>query len=129
MGAAHADQTLDGRELDKVRKLMCQAMRAKKLPPRLEKRMKDFDPKTFDLSATVSRLILSDDKEKRSLLELVVGVHDADGTWDFDEDDYLRRVASELLLDESVLEGLVVDVLSVESAGAALLPPPLDSDE
>ncbi|MSP24607.1 MAG: hypothetical protein EXR75_05470 [Myxococcales bacterium] len=126
MGAAFADKTLDGREVEKVKSLMCSAMRAKELPASLERRMARFDPKKFNLRQCVATLVLATDDEKRKVLEFIAAVHDADELLDMDEDAYLRHVAREMLLDESAVLGLTVDVLSIESLGPEVLPPPLD---
>jgi uncharacterized tellurite resistance protein B-like protein len=125
MGAAMADKHLDGRELDKVRALLCEAMRVKKLPTALDRRIQSFKANKLDVFATCDKLNLASDDEKRKLLELIVAVHDSDDLWDFDEDAYLRKVAAALRLAEDKWKDLAVQILSIESIGDALLPPPL----
>jgi len=126
MGAALADQHLDGREYEAVKELLAQAMRQKTVPASLEGRLKRFEVAKFDAIDTVKKLGLKTDEEKRNLLELIAKVHDADDLWDFDEDAYLRKVAAALGVDEDVYVDLTVEVLSIETIGDAILgPPPL----
>lgn len=128
MGAALADRQLDGREYEAVQSLMREAMKVKKLPAALEKRLKSFKPSKLDVVATVRKLALASDSEKRHLLELIVKVHESDELWDLDEDAYLRRVANALGLAEDKYADLTVQVISIESIGESLGlagPPPL----
>lgn len=126
MGAALADQHLDGREYEAVKQLLAKAMRRKSVPAALEQRLKNFKASKFDAIDTVKKLRLTSAKEKRNLLELIAKVHDSDDLWDFDEDAYLRKIAAALGVDESVYKDLTVEVLSIETIGDEILgPPPL----
>jgi uncharacterized membrane protein YebE (DUF533 family) len=125
MGAALADRHLEGSELDTVKRLLCEAMSVMKLPARLERRIKQFDPRKLDVFATVDALGLDSDHDKRKLLELVAAVHESDQMWDFDEDAYLRKLANALRLPPEAYADLTVEVLSVEAIGKVLMPPPL----
>jgi hypothetical protein len=125
MGAAHADQHLDGRELAKVKELLCKATGSVTLPSELEERLDAFEPDRLDVEGTVERLAFESDDDKRHLLELISVVHDSDEVWDLDEDAYLRSVASALGLGHDDYADLTVAELEIEDIGAALLPPPL----
>ncbi len=125
MGAALADKHLDGRELQAVKRLLTEAMGVDKLPTSLEQRLKRFKANKLDMFGTVAQLGLRTKKEKRTLLELVVAVHESDELWDFDEDAYLRKLAAALRVPEKDYEDLTVEVLSVETIGKVLMPPPL----
>ncbi len=136
MGAAYADQHLDGREMDAARRTLAKAMRSKKVPPGLVQRLERFDPKRFDLEATVAKLRLASDQHKRHLLELIAEVHASDEVLDLDEDAYLRAVARALGLPPEAYQDLAIENLSIEAitlAGDALMdgdgrsgrPPPL----
>jgi uncharacterized tellurite resistance protein B-like protein len=129
MGAAFADQRLDGNEYQAVKRALAQAMGVADVPPVLAARLEWFDPADFDPARTAAELQLETDVEKRQLLELVASVSDADQVLDLDEDGYLRRVAQALGLPPELYADLVIQDLSVESvreAGVALLgPPPL----
>lgn len=129
MGAAHADQHLDGRELQKVKDLLCKATSNVLLPKELEARLDAFSPEKLDVAATVAALRFEDEGDKRHLLELITAVHDSDDVWDLDEDAYLRQVASALGLEPDDYADLTVAELEIEDIGAALLPPPLPDDE
>ena len=127
MGAAFADSRLDGREYETVKKLLAEVMGVPEVPEEMEARLKGFNPKTFDPASTAKTLGLTDDAEKRKLIELVAAVNDADDELDLDEHEYLLRVAEALGLDKSAYDDLTVEVLSVENlqdGGKALLQPP-----
>jgi uncharacterized tellurite resistance protein B-like protein len=123
MGAAHADAQVDKVELDAVKKLLCQFTGSPSLSARLEQRVASFDPKRFDIRATVSKLHLKTDVEKRKLVELVAAVEQADDVIDLAEDAYLRRVADALGLPPAAYEDLTVDVIDIEEIRQSLLPP------
>ena len=125
MGAAHADAEVHGREHETVTALLELATGRKLLPLEIGRVIRDFDLTAFDLEATVAALALENDEDKRHLLELVAAVHDADEVLDLAEDAYLRRLAEILGLPKEAYADLVVGEVVVESAGKALIPPPL----
>lgn len=125
MGAAHADQHLDGRELAKVEELLREATGKRALPAELDERLSSFDPEALDVKETVNALELDGADDKRHLLELICAVHDSDEVWDLDEDAYLRSVADAVGLGPSDYADLTVAELEIGDIGAALLPPPL----
>lgn len=124
MGAALADGHLDGREAEAVRAILCEALRMKRLPARMEKALGEFDPSAFDAKATAAQLGLTTAKERRNLLELIARVHDADDTLDLAEDAYLREVGDALGLDEEAYADLAVGELTIEELGDKLMPGP-----
>jgi uncharacterized tellurite resistance protein B-like protein len=123
MGAAHADAQVDEVELDAVKSLLCQFSGSPKLSARLEQRVAKFDPRSFDVGATVAKLHLKTDVEKRKLLELVAAVEQADDILDLAEDAYLRKVANALGLPPSAYADLTVDVIDIDEIRQSLLPP------
>jgi uncharacterized tellurite resistance protein B-like protein len=129
MGAAFADQRVDGSEYQAVKRALAQAMGVAEVPPVLAARLEWFEPAQFDPARTAAELGLTTDVEKRQLLELIALVSDADQVLDLDEDGYLHTVAQALGLPRELYADLVIQDLSVESvrqAGEALLgPPPL----
>lgn len=124
MGAAHADDDLDGRELETVKKLVSEAMGEDELPSEIETKLHLFDPEDFDIKATVDAIDLDDDDMKLKLLELIVAVQDADEIVDYNEDDYIIEVAKAMGLPEDKYKSLTLDV-QLEEAGKVLGPPPL----
>jgi uncharacterized tellurite resistance protein B-like protein len=128
MGAAHADAEVHGREHETVTALLELATGRKLLPLEIGRVIRDFDIAELDLEATVAALALESDEDKRHLLELVAAVHDADEVLDLAEDAYLRQVAELLGLPKEAYADLVVGEVVVESAGKALIPPPLPAD-
>ncbi len=124
MGAAHADDDLDGRELETVRKLLTQAMGEEELPHNMEAKLHLFDPEEHDIKATVDAIDLGDDDMKLKLLELIVAVQESDEIVDFNEDEYIIAVAKAMDLPEDKYRSLTLDVQLVD-AGEVLKPPPL----
>ena len=125
MGAAHADGHLDGREMQRVRELLRVATNTAVLDAGLKARMRAFKPGALEIGAVVGQLGLTSAEEKRQLLELIAAVHEADDTWDFSEDEYLRAVARAMDVPASAYADLTMEDLHIEVIGASLLPPPL----
>lgn len=132
MGAAFADSRLDGREYDAVKALLAGVMDVETIPDDMEKRLKAFDHKTFDPASAVASLMITEEAEKRHLLELIAAVNDADEELDLDEHDYLTKVAVALGFSPEEYGDLTLEVLSVENlqeVGKELLsPPPIPKD-
>ncbi len=124
MGAAYADDNLDGRELETVRKLLADAMGEDDLPDDVEAKLHLFDPDTFDIQEEVDAIELGGDDMKLKLLELIVAVHDSDDVLEIGEDEYVIAVAEALGLPKEKYAKLTLDIELVE-AGKVLKPPPL----
>jgi uncharacterized tellurite resistance protein B-like protein len=130
MGAAYADNHLDGRELDAVKKLLANVMSLEQLPEEMTARLESFDAKGFDARAAAQSLELTTEEEKRNLVELIAAVTEADDELDLDENDYIEEVAGALDLPRATFTDLTVEVLSVENLQAAgqrlmSVPPPI----
>ncbi len=127
MGAAFADNRLDGREYAAVKKLLAEVIGTEELPGEMEARLKAFNPKTFDAPGAAKSLLLKEDTEKRKLIELIAAVTEADEVLDLDEDAYLKSVAEALDMPKEAYADLSIEILSVENlqeAGSKLLEPP-----
>ena len=109
MGAAYADQEFKDREREEVREMLADLSGAK-LTPELEDRIKNFDPKAFDLTKTAAAFKADTEDERRRLLFLVAAINDADEEVDFAEDEYLRALATALALPATALQGMTIDV-------------------
>jgi uncharacterized tellurite resistance protein B-like protein len=116
MGAAYADKKLEDREREEVREMLAD-LSGSKLTPELENRIRTFDPKKFDLTATAASFKSDPEDERRKLLFLVAAINDADEEVDFAEDEYLRSLATALALPASALAGLTIDVEVEELRG------------
>ncbi|MDZ4695518.1 MAG: TerB family tellurite resistance protein [Deltaproteobacteria bacterium] len=110
LGAAYADENLDGYEREAVLDLLSDVLGEDELPDALEKRVEEFDPDAFDLRATVSVFKNDSDATKRKLLELVVAVHEADQELDLSEDEYVKDLALALGLPEKAYADLTLDI-------------------
>jgi uncharacterized tellurite resistance protein B-like protein len=111
MGAAFADQTLDGRELMAARKLVLQVLGERRLPKELSDIMVEFDPKNFDMEASVSPLRGLPKAAKRKILELIGTINEADDVIDIAEDVYLEAVALSLGLEREEFSDLTLEPL------------------
>lgn len=125
MGAAYADDHLDGAELVEIAKLLRRVTGESELDPRLRACMDTFDPKQFDVVEVAASLQSESVSAKTKILELVVAVHEADDSWDFSEDDYVKQVGAALGLEPHDIAVFVVGDIHVESGGFVVLPPPL----
>ena len=127
MAGAHADQKLDGREVEAVRRMLVEAMKdANELPEEIEKRIERFDPEQFDLEVAVMRLGKLDSLHRRAILEMLADLSEADEEIDLQEDEFLRRVAKELNAGDDELEGLTVEVEIVTKKKQPPPPPKLE---
>jgi uncharacterized tellurite resistance protein B-like protein len=115
LGAAYADDTLHDKERTEVRALL-EDWAGSELSAEAEARIANFDPKRFDVTQTAAAFHDDSEDDRRKLLFLVSSVIEADEEIDFAEDDYLRALAKALALPVSALEGLTVDIESVELA-------------
>jgi uncharacterized tellurite resistance protein B-like protein len=127
MGAAYADKELDGRELETVKALLAKVTGQQGLSPEMSNRLRSFNPNRFDAVATAKALELTDDRQKRYLIEMIAAVTEADDNLDLAENEYLETVAEAMALPRQTFTDLTLEILSVENleaAGESLLTPP-----
>jgi protein-disulfide isomerase-like protein with CxxC motif len=127
MGAAYADKELDGRELDTVKALLAKVTGQESLSPEMSDRLRRFNPNRFDAAATAKALGLTDNRQKRYLIEMIAAVTEADDNLDLAENEYLETVAEAMALPRQTFTDLTLEILSVENleaAGESLLTPP-----
>jgi uncharacterized tellurite resistance protein B-like protein len=108
LGAAYADNKLVGRERHRITDLVRDLMCSQALPDGLQEHIDTFDPATFDLKSAASNFAHDPPMSRRRLLELVAQVMNADGIYDFAEDDFMRALASELQVPESDFSDLTL---------------------
>jgi uncharacterized tellurite resistance protein B-like protein len=132
MGAAYADEEFKDREREEVREMLADLSGAK-LTQELEDRIKNFDPKKFDLAKTAGDFKSDPEDDRKRVLFLVAAINDADEEVDFAEDEYLRSLSKALGLPDSALEGLTIDVeieeLREDFAKVKKGPPPLPASK
>lgn len=128
MGAAYADNTLDGREVDTVKALLRKVTGQRFLNAEMANRLHQFDPNHFDAASTAEALELTG-SQKRHLIEMIAAVTEADGNLDLAENEYLETVARAMALPRETYSDLTMEILSVENLEAAgkdlIAPPPL----
>lgn len=120
MGAAHADERLEGDEKVAIKRLLANVLGDKALPMDLQFRIDEFDPKAFDLTACAKAFASDDAETKRKLLELVGAVHGADQEFDLSEDEFLHRLAKLLGVHEDQYRDLVTSVVEEIDLGGAI---------
>ncbi len=129
MGAAYADKRLDGREVDEVKRLLAGIMEVDAIGDEMTERIATFNHQKFDPVKVVQALGLSDDEEKRHLVEMIAAVTEADEEVDLDESEYLEKVAEALEMPRTTFTDLTVEVLEVENLKQAakklIQPPPI----
>jgi len=111
LGAAYADKRLEGSELETIRTLLGKLLHVSDLPAPLESRLRSFNPAKLDLEVAGTKLAALTFEEKRSLLDLVGSVNEADEVIDMDEDAYLGKVASALGMSGEEVESLELEIL------------------
>lgn len=129
LGAVYADSRLHGDEVTAVKRLLGELL-DDELPEEIVDRIDGFDPDSFDLLESAEEFADDPATSKRTLLELVAAVFDADGEVDFDEDDYMRELAEALGLDPEEYEDLVIeyeieDLSDLELDVVIAMPPPI----
>ena len=126
MAGAHADEDLDGREVEAVEQLLIGLIKgAEALPEGLSNRIRYFDPEDFDLGATIGALGELSKEQRRAVLEMLSDLSEADEEIDLAEDEFLRGVAEAMGATAAEIEGLTVDVeLVIEPSPSRRAPPP-----
>lgn len=112
LGAAYADKRLEGAEVTRIREILLQILRADTLDPHHEQLLADFNPGAFNVHSVAASLKDLDSRDKRTLLELIASVNDADDELDLAEDTYLRNVALGFGVPESEFKDLALEVLA-----------------
>ena len=111
MGAAFADQDLDGRELLACRQLVLQLVGGTRLPKELSEIMVKFDPARFDMDAAARPLRGLSVNARRKVLELIRTISEADEIIEVAEDVYLEAVARSMGLERSEFADLTLEPL------------------
>lgn len=96
LGAAAADGLYDRVEIDVVVDALCELGGLDELPDDLVEHLKAFDPDAFDLERTCARIDAETPEKRRSLLQLIAKVTEADEIHDLDEEHYIIRAARAL---------------------------------
>jgi putative colanic acid biosysnthesis UDP-glucose lipid carrier transferase len=108
LAAAHADGVMCGREQRTVRRIMLRITGGYDLPPALQQRIEAFDPNEFDARAAAEMLLEISPSERRSVLELVREVCDANHAFDLEEEEFLIALTHALELAPEDISDLVV---------------------
>jgi len=111
LGAAYADKRLEGRELDTIRGLLERIVDESPLPAAQEQRIKSFNPAKHDASKAAAQLSSLSAEDKRTVVDLVAWVTEADDEIDMAEDDYLRKVAIGIGLSEKEVAELTIEII------------------
>jgi uncharacterized tellurite resistance protein B-like protein len=109
LGAMYADHRFAEEEKRAVTRMLCDLICRPELPAELTEHIAHFDPDKFDLTATASDFVSDPPMNRRRLLELVAQLCVSDGELDFDEDEYLHRLARALGMEPSEYEDIVLD--------------------
>ena len=110
LGALYADATMTGEEDRAVREMLGKLLVCKPdgLPPEVDQRIREFSLLTFDIERAAKDFLSDPPMKKRRLLELLAMLTDRDGT-DFQEDEYLRDLASCLQMSPEEYKGIVLE--------------------
>ncbi len=111
LGAAYADKRLEGREVDTIRALLERAADQSLLSAGLEARMRAFNPAKHDARGAAATLWFLSSVDKRTVVDLVAKVTEADGEIDLAEDDYLRKVALGLGMSDAEIAEITIEII------------------
>jgi len=122
MGAAHADGDYDGTEAETIVGILSDLLGPDNFPAVVSEHIERFDPAAFEVESACARLHLAGADDRRSLLNLIADVTDADDIHDESEDAYIRKVAQCIGASEEEYADLTMEILSISSLTG---PPPL----
>jgi uncharacterized tellurite resistance protein B-like protein len=111
LGAAYADKRLEGREIDTIRALLERAAGESPLSAELQARIKAFNPAKHDARGAAATLWFLSSTDKRTVVDLVAKVTEADGEIDLAEDDYLRKVALGLGMSDEEIAEITIQII------------------
>ena len=95
-GAAWADNELHGLETAAIDRILANLVNPGLVPDEITQFVRGFQPENLAVDAAVAELAIDDPEDRRAVLGLVATVIDADFTYDFQEGDYLKEVATAL---------------------------------
>lgn len=125
MAGAHADQKLDGREVEAVQTLLVKLIKdAEELPEALAERIEAFEPEAFDIKQTIQAMGELTREQRRAVLEMLSDLAEADEEIDLAEDEFLREVAEAMGSKPEELDGLTVEIELVSTSPTRRAPPP-----
>jgi uncharacterized tellurite resistance protein B-like protein len=113
LGAAYADKRLEGAEVARIEQILRTVVGGEPEPEQMDL-LRNFNPAAFNVHSSASMLVGLDPADKRTLLELIASVNDADDELDLAEDAYLRHVALGMGVSEADIADLTLDVLDDE---------------
>lgn len=121
LGAAYADKRLEGRERDTIRALLERVSGESPLPAELEARMRSFNPAKHDARGAAATLWFLSKDDKRTVVDLVAKVTEADEEIDLAEDDYLREVALGLGMSDEEIAEITIQIIEDEELDGLLV--------
>lgn len=121
LGAAYADKRLEGREVATIRALLERVAGESPLPAGLEARIKAFNPAKHDARGAAATLWFLSDADKRTVVDLVAKVTEADDVIDLAEDDYLRKVALGLGMSDAEIAEITIQILDDDELDGLLV--------
>lgn len=114
LGAAYADKRLAGAEVTRIRALLLTLLGGGELPDTIHRLIAGFSPAAFSVHKAATELAGLSTEEKRTLLELVASVNEADDELDLAESTYLRNLAVGLGVAEADFADLTLEILEEE---------------
>jgi uncharacterized tellurite resistance protein B-like protein len=111
LGAAYADKRLEGREIDTIRALLERVAGESPLSPAIEARFRSFNPAKHDAQGAAATLWFLSNPDKRTVIDLIAKVTEADGEIDLAEDDYLRKVALGLGMSDAEIAEFTIQII------------------
>lgn len=121
LGAAWADQELHGLEQAAIDRILEDLVQGGQLPAVVRDYIDSFDPDAVSVDDAVAGLNVDAPDDRQAILALVARVIDADFTYDFQEGDYLKRVAAALGAEEDEYVNHIVRTVRLKKIDESML--------
>jgi uncharacterized tellurite resistance protein B-like protein len=109
MGAAYADKRVQAAETTAIERALCSLLGSEQLPTEQADQIRRFNPAKFSLDEAAKPFSGEPLAVKRKVLELIASVNDADDVLDFDENNYLSRVAAAMGMTRAEIREFVLE--------------------
>ena len=108
LAAAHADGELCRREVRAIRRLTTQLLHVSTAPDWIERRIENFDPKSFVLTSATHRLSSLPAEQKRYVLDVTRRVCDANDAYDLEEEAFMSTLVLALKCPSEDSDDLII---------------------
>jgi putative colanic acid biosynthesis UDP-glucose lipid carrier transferase len=106
LGACYSDGTFCEREQGALRALLSRLLQVNELPPEIDDRINQFDPKAFNPQEAARKFVQATNAGNRPLLEVICEICTADARLELDENEYMLSLVVALEMAKEEYQGL-----------------------